>query len=177
MRKGLLLTACLAVAACVPRASLPEPTAVPASETSVLAPIASPAPPATATASPLATAAPTLTETPAATTTLPEQTPLPPVEQARADLAASLGVPPEAIEVVAVLPASSPDVSLGCARYALSDNPPPPDALVIELRYQDQVYTYQSAGVDRPVQCGSGVGYPPATRDRRDNILTPPAQP
>jgi hypothetical protein len=174
---SLWLPVCLAVAAgCAPVPAFPEPTAAPASTISLQTPIASAAPPATPTATPPATATPTLTLTLTATP-LPEQSTLPPVDQARADLAAQLGVAPEAIEIVTVLPASSPDVSLGCARYALSDNPPPADALVIELRYQDQVYTYQSAGVERPVQCDSGVGYPPATRERRDNILTPPAQP
>jgi hypothetical protein len=119
---------------------------------------------------------PTVTPT-AMMTPPPDWVSLPQVQQARADLAASLGVAPEAIEVVAVLPASSPDVSLGCARYALSDDPLPADALVIQLRYQGQVYDYQGAGIERPVQCDSGQHRTRATQDGRDNILTPPARP
>ena len=105
----------------------------------------------TPTAMPTGAAAPTPTVP--ATALPPELLGLPEVEQARADLALRLNVPPEDIEIVEVQEVEWTDTSMGCPQPGVDYLQVVTPGLLIRLNYAGQTYAYHSGGGQPPFLC------------------------
>lgn len=81
---------------------------------------------------------------------------LPQVEQARADLAARLDLPPDEIEVVAVEMVVWPDAGLGCPQPGMAYVQVPQDGYRIRLRAGGRLYAYHGGGNRGPFLCEQG---------------------
>jgi hypothetical protein len=165
-----LLLLALLLLACTPEpaprndaTTTPEPTPLP---------VATTAPNATATAPP-----PTATQPPAATPTTEETMtpqPSPPpgtnrfVDQAVADLARRLGVPPTAIELQSFQAVVWPDGSLGCPEPGMEYIQVLVEGYRILLRHGGETYAYHGGGARDPFLCdqpGAALTPPPGYDD------------
>lgn len=75
------------------------------------------------------------------------------VDHAVADLAASLGVDPGTVEVVAVEEVTWRDGSRGCAEPGMSYTQALVDGSRITLRSGNRTYEYHAGGGGRPTRC------------------------
>ena len=95
-------------------------------------------------------------------------------DQAKADLAARLGVDVNQIEVLEAIEVVWPDASLGCPQPGMAYAQVSQDGLLIRLSAGGRMYFYHSGGTGDLFLCEHTSGIVPGVTPKTDEFVPPP---